>query len=374
MILPVGNQEDNTDDVDDVDAFANRVLQAILGAQQVQAAWLGDKLGWYQTLASEGPLTTGALAEKTCSSERYAREWCEHQTVSGWISCQDPLADVKDRLYFLSSSQQAVLTNPDSLSLTLPACKFVASCGTHLEQLQQAYRTDGGVSWDEFGADVRESQAAGTRPLLLHRLGQEFIPSGLPEVHQKLQVGGRVADIGAGMGWSSIGVARAYPNARVDAYDLYQPSVEQAKRNIVAAGLDDRVKAHCVDVGTLIDQDEKYDLVMALECIHDLSHPVAVLRNMRKLAGGTGTVMVMDDNVPEHFTGDSSSNNDIEKLMYGFSIQCCLADCKSRPNSAETGTVMRQSQLQRYAMEAGFREVETLPVKHNFFRFYRLNQ
>ena len=204
--------------------------------------------------------------------------------------------------------------------------------------------------------------------------GKNSFPAGLPEVHQKLQVGGRVADIGAGMGWSSIGVARAYPNARVDAYDLYQPSVEQANRNIVAAGLDDRVKAHCVDVGTLIDQDEKYDLVMALECIHDLSDPVAVLRNMRKLAGGTGTVMVMDENVHEHFTGDSSSNNDIEKLMYGFSIQCCLADCKSRPNSAETGTVMRRSQLQRYAIEAGFREVETLPVKHNFFRFYRLNQ
>lgn len=358
-----------------MEAFESKVFQAILGAQQVQAAWLGDKLGWYQTLAKSGPpLTSQQLAAETDSSERYAREWCEHQTVSGWISCQDASASAKDRRYFLSPAQKAVLTDPDSLALLLPCCKFVASCGLHLDELKDAYKTNGGVSWDELGPDVRESQAEGNRPMFLHQLGQEFIPSGLPSVHEKLQEGGRVADIGAGFGWSSIGIARAYPNACVDAYDLHGPSTEQAKRNIKTAGLQHRVQALCVDVGTVSEQDKKYDLVMALQCIHDLSDPIFVLRNMKKLAGSTGTVLIMDEKVPESFTGDSSSDNDVEKLMYGFSLQCCLADCKSRPNSAETGTVMRPSQLERYSIQAGFRGLEILPVQHDVFRFYKLKK
>jgi hypothetical protein len=41
-------------------------------------------------------------------------------------------------------------------------------------------------------------------------------------------------------------------------------------------------------------------------------------------------------------------------------------------NAAGTGTVMRPGTLKEYAREAGFREVEILPIEHFFFRFYRL--
>jgi len=42
--------------------------------------------------------------------------------------------------------------------------------------------------------------------------------------------------------------------------------------------------------------------------------------------------------------------------------------------SAATGTVMRPDTLRRYAMAAGFREVEVLGIEHAFFRFYRLRR
>jgi hypothetical protein len=41
--------------------------------------------------------------------------------------------------------------------------------------------------------------------------------------------------------------------------------------------------------------------------------------------------------------------------------------------SAETGTVMRPDTLRFYAMEAGFRDIEILPIDNFFFQFYRLN-
>lgn len=38
----------------------------------------------------------------------------------------------------------------------------------------------------------------------------------------------------------------------------------------------------------------------------------------------------------------------------------------------KTGTIMRADTLKRYAADAGFREVEILPIENFFFRFYRL--
>jgi hypothetical protein len=58
--------------------------------------------------------------------------------------------------------------------------------------------------------------------------------------------------------------------------------------------------------------------------------------------------------------------------MYGFSLMCCLADGLAHAPSAGTGTVMRPATLRRYAVEAGFTDVEVLDIAHDFFRFYRL--
>jgi hypothetical protein len=43
-------------------------------------------------------------------------------------------------------------------------------------------------------------------------------------------------------------------------------------------------------------------------------------------------------------------------------------------NSAATGAVMRPNTLREYALQAGFRDVEILPIDNFLFRFYRLIQ
>ena len=71
------------------DALAERLLDAILGAQFVQAAYLGDRLGYYRALVAGGPLTSSDLAARTGTAERYAREWLEHQAVAGVVTIED---------------------------------------------------------------------------------------------------------------------------------------------------------------------------------------------------------------------------------------------------------------------------------------------
>jgi hypothetical protein len=97
--------------------------------------------------------------------------------------------------------------------------------------------------------------------------------------------------------------------------------------------------------------------------------PVSALRTMKRLAGDDGQVVVMDERVSESFSPDAG---DIEHLMYGFSNFICLPDGMAHGHSAGTGTVMRPDTLRRYAREAGFEDIEILPIETDFWRFYRI--
>jgi 2-polyprenyl-3-methyl-5-hydroxy-6-metoxy-1,4-benzoquinol methylase len=355
-------------DVDRVEQFAERFFMAVLGAQEIQAAYFGNRMGWYSTLDERGALTAPELAAATGTNQRYAQEWLEHQAVAGWIDVDDVTASALERRYSLPAEHAAVLTREDELTFLAPLADFTAGIGRRIDDLAAAYRDGGGVTWDEMGDDVRYAQAALNRPMFLQLFADQFLAS-IPAIDTRLRAGGRVADVGCGLGWSSIGVARHYPTATVDGYDPDQPSIEAARRIAVDEGLADRVRFHTIDAGA-VDGEEPYDLVMANECIHDLGDPVGVLTSMRRLAGGTGVVMVMDERVGDTFT---APGDPFERLMYGYSLTSCLPDCMSHEHSAETGTVMRRSTLERYATEAGFASVEVLPIDHEAFRFYRLH-
>jgi len=93
------------------------------------------------------------------------------------------------------------------------------------------------------------------------------------------------------------------------------------------------------------------------------------LATMRRLAAERGLVMVVDEGVAEQFEAPA---NDVDRLMYGFSLLVCLPDGMSSPGSVGTGTVMRPGTLRRYAQEAGFDDIEVLPIEHEVFRAYRL--
>jgi 2-polyprenyl-3-methyl-5-hydroxy-6-metoxy-1,4-benzoquinol methylase len=348
------------------DEFTQRLLDAILGAQFVQAAYLGDRLGYYRALATSGPLSPPELAARTGTAVRYAREWLEHQAVAGVLTVDDPAAAPEDRRFDLPAGPAEVLTNTESPTHVLPMARMVGGVGKHLDALVTAYRSSGGVSWAEFGDDLREGQAAANRPLFLGALPREYLPS-IPDIAAVLTAGGRIADIGCGGGWSSIGIALAHPEVTVDGYDVDAPSIETARANAVEAGVSDRVHFH---TDSAAGAAGRYDLVAAFECIHDMPDPVSVLAAMRRLAQSDGVVLVMDENVAEIFT---APGDDVEQLMYGWSITCCLPDGLATPDSVGTGTVMRPDTLRRYATDAGFRTVEVLPVRDDFFRFYRLH-
>jgi SAM-dependent methyltransferase len=351
---------------DEVEAFADKVFGDLLGALNAAASTIGVRLGWYQALADNGSLDSGELAAATNTDERYAREWLEHQTVAGYLEVIDATATALERRFVLSPAGAMVLTNRESLAYMAPFVSFLSTLGGNLDHLIEVYRTGEGFGWHEHGDGARCGQAEANRPLFLQLLATEYLPS-VADVHAKLSAGARVADVGCGMGWSAIGMAKAYPNVTVDGYDIDGPSIERAVDNAADAGLSERVRFHTADVGTLTG--ERYDLAMAFECIHDLPDPVAVLSAMRDMVEPGGDVIVMDERVGDVFTGESDP---VEQMFYGFSLLCCLPDGRNASTSVATGTVMRRPTFETYANEAGYSTVEVLPIENDFFRFYRL--
>ncbi len=349
------------------DSCAETVFGWILGMEQTTALYVGDRLGWFRSLAEDGPATAPELAARTGTAARYAREWLEYQAVSGMLTVDDAAAAPDERRFVMPAAHVPVLADLDSETVLTPFARILVASLRRIDDLLEAYRTGGGVSWEALGDDAREGQAAQNRPLLRDALARDHLPR-LGEVDASLRAGGRVADVGCGEGWSSIGIARGYPTARVDGFDVDAASVDAARRHAEAEGVDDRVRVHHAEVASA--EAGVYDLVCAFECVHDMPDPVAVLAAMRRAVAPGGTVLIMDEKVAEAFAPDG---DEVERLFYGFSLMCCLPDGLSTDGSVGTGTVMRRSTLEEYARAAGFSGVEVLDdLENDIFRFYRL--
>jgi ubiquinone/menaquinone biosynthesis C-methylase UbiE len=350
------------------DEFLERLFVASNGFFDLLGISLGDRLGLYEVLR-ETPRTAQELAAETGINERYAREWLEHQTVGGILETDDPEAGTDERRYSLSEEHAEVLLDRDSLNYVGPSARGMMAIARQSLALEEAFRTGGGVSWEEFGDDMRLAQERINRPTFLNLLGQDWMTR-VPDVDEKLKTADapRIAEIGSGGGWAAIAFAQAYPNATVNGFDLDEPSVARATENAKQEGLDDRVSFETRDAG-----DPKlagsYDLVTAFECIHDMSRPVDVLSSMRRLAAEGGTVLVVDENAAESF---GAIGDPMEQILYGYSFSCCLPDGMSSKPSAGTGTVMRPATFKSYAKDAGFANVDVIDLDHSQFRMYRL--
>jgi 2-polyprenyl-3-methyl-5-hydroxy-6-metoxy-1,4-benzoquinol methylase len=351
------------------DALAERIFGSCIGFMEILSIYVGDRLSFYRTLVDDGGATASQLADATGTNERYAREWLEQQAVAGILVVEDADAQPEERRYRLPEGHDEVLLERDSLYYAAPFAQQMVSTTRPLPAVLEAFRTGGGVPYPEYGEDMREGIAYGNRPMLVNLMGTEWLPA-VPDVHERLQADppARVADIGCGTGWSSISIARAYPKVRVDGFDLDEDSIAEAKANAEAEGLTDRVTFQVRDAADP-ELSGRYDLAIAIECIHDMSRPVEALRAMRSMVGNHGAVLVVDERVGEDFTAPS---DEIERLMYGYSIVHCLPVGMSEQPSAGTGTVMRPATLRRYATEAGFSGMEILPIENELWRFYRL--
>lgn len=350
--------------------LAERLRQSTLGYFDILTLYVGQKLALYEALAEAGPLAAPALAERTGTHPRYVREWLEQQAVSGLLAVDDPSAAPEARRYHLPPGHARVLVDRDDPLWQGTRPHSLLPVARRVPALLDAFRAGGGVSPvdPDDEEDARTAQATLGRVAYLSSMG-EWIAA-MPDVEARLrrEPPARVADLGCGAGWSAVALARFYPLARVDGYDLDPAAVAMARANAADFGVADRVRFEARDAGDPALAGA-YDLAVVFEALHDMPRPIEALRTLRRLAGASGAVLVVDEKVEERFTAPAG---DLERFNYGWSVLSCLASGMAGEQPAGTGAVMRPETLRGYAREAGFAAVEVLPVPHDAWSFYRL--
>jgi len=352
------------------DALAGRLFEATLGAFDLLVIHLGDRLGLYGTLADGRSRTYAELAADAGIADRYAREWLEHQAVAGILDVADATEPAESRRYVLPSGHAAVLADSTSLASMTPLAQFVVGGARSIDDLVTAHRTGRGIPWDA-NQDVVDAQDAINRPAFTQLLVDEWTAA-LPDIDARLRAnGGRIADVACGTGWSTLALARGYDKARVDGLDLDAGSIATASSRLVdePAEVAARVTFQARDAGDpgLAGQ---YDLAVILEAVHDMSRPVDALRAVRGLLRPDGALLVADEKVAESFV---APGDEVERIMYSYSVLFCLPNGLADQPSVGTGTVLRPNRLNEMAAMAGFSAVTVLPIEHDTFRFYRLD-
>lgn len=350
----------------EIETFASRLFEDGLAALEVLTVHIGSQLGLYRILADRGPSTADNLAAAAGIAQRYAQEWLDQQAAAGIVTVGGD-APAERREFALREAHAHVLLEEDSEAYMVPLADGAAAAYGWVPMLLDAFRTGAGIAYPAFAVDG--IQAAFSRPSFKNHLVQSWLPA-LPDVHRKLLEGtARICEIGCGQGVAAVTIAEGFPGVRIDAFDRDDASIAAARKHAADAGVADRVRFEVRDA-TALEASGDYDLVWCVEVIHDAADPVGVLAAMRVLRAPTGAVLVVDERVPDRFEAPADP---LQRLLYAFSLVHCLPAGMADTPSAATGTVMRPSTLRRYAVDAGFDDVTTLPVEHPQLALYRLD-
>jgi ubiquinone/menaquinone biosynthesis C-methylase UbiE len=342
-----------------------RLLDATTGALELFGVYLGDRLGLYDHLRDRGPVTAAELADATGIAPRYALEWLEQQAVAGMLAVDDVSAEAEARRFALPEAHVGVLADPIALDHVAPFARMIVGIAGALDDVVTAYQTGAGVPYTRYGADFRDGQGAINRPAFGSALVEEWLPA-LGPVAERLTAGGRLADLGCGQGWSTLAAARAYPSAEVWGIDSDPASIDDARAAAEAQGL--RVRFECAEA-TALAAAGPFDVVLLLEALHDMSRPVEVLSAARAALTADGALLVAEEAVSPSFT---APGDELERMMYGWSITHCLPAAMAEQPSSAIGTAIRETTVRELAGQAGFGEVKVLDVDGGFFRLYAL--
>jgi ubiquinone/menaquinone biosynthesis C-methylase UbiE len=303
---------------------------------------IGHNLGLYRALAA-APATADELAAQTGTNPRYIAEWLRGQAAGGYVEY-----DPADDSYSMTEEQAFALTSPDN-GVYAPGA-FVLALGTlkAVPRITEAFRTGAGLGWHEQDTDVFIGCEQFFRPGYIANLIPAWIPA-LDEVEDKLRSGATVADIGCGLGASTILLAQEYPNSRFTGSDYHDRSIEMARKRAGEAGVADRVSFEVASAASF--SGSGYDLAATFDCLHDMGDPLAAAKHVRQALKPDGTWLVVEPYAADETAGNM---NPVGRVYYSFSTLLCVPNALSQPGGYSLGAQAGEAAIRRVATDAGF--------------------
>ena len=303
---------------------------------------IGHRLGLYQALAA-GPARAEELAARTETSARYIAEWLCGQAAGGYVE-YDPSTGT----YSMTEEQAFALANPDGGVYVPGAFVFAIGALKAEQRITEAFRTGAGMGWHEHDEDVFLGCEQFFRPGYMANLVPSWIPA-LDGVQDKLRTGARVADIGCGLGASTILLAREYPNSAFAGSDYHDRSIEIARKHAGEARVADRVSFEVATAAGF--SGTGYDLAATFDCLHDMGDRLAAARHVRQSLAPDGTWLIV-----EPYAGDTiiDNLNPIGRLGYNFSTLLCVPNAMSQAGGYSLGAQAGEAAIRQLVTDAGF--------------------
>src|SRR5215469_3155443 len=135
-------------DMDKLHAFVGQFVGDLGAAVGAGMVVIGERLGLYKALA-EGPLTSGELAAKTQTDERYVREWLGSQAAGGYVTY-----DEKTDKFSLSEERAFALAQEDSPAYIPGAFQLALGSLAAVPRIADSFRTGAGMGWHEHDDSV----------------------------------------------------------------------------------------------------------------------------------------------------------------------------------------------------------------------------
>ena len=327
--------------------FVGKMLGDLGGAFSVPTVRIGLRLGLFDALQEGGPATAGELAQRAGGlTERYVREWALAQAANGYVD-YDPAAET----FSLAPHQAMVFAVKDSPVYLAGAFDLVAAMIEGEPKVENSFRTGAGVRWGDSAGCLFCATGAFFRPGYVNNIVQNWLPA-LDGVVEKLKAGAKVADVGCGVGFSTLLMAEAFPESRFTGFDFHGPSIEEARRHAEAHGVGGRVRfeaASAKEIG-----DSGFDLVTVFDCLHDMGDPRGCSAHMRRIMKDDGTWMIV-----EPIAGDRPQDNmnPVGRLYYNASTMICVPTSLDQEVGEGLGAQAGQAKLAEVIRDGGFTRV-----------------
>lgn len=305
---------------------------------------IGESLGLYKALARAGKAMTSAeLADATETNERYVREWLNAQAAGGYVSY-----DAANQNYFLSEEQAFALADETSPAYLPGAFLLAVSAIRAVPQLTEKFRTGEGFGWHEHDAGLFRGTEMFFRPGYAANLVSSWIPA-LDGVEEKLKAGAKVADIGCGLGASTILMAQAYPNSTFVGFDYHDKSIAMARQRAEEGGVAERVSFEVAKAKDFPGSD--YDFVTYFDCLHDMGDPVGAAAHVKESLASDGTWMIV-----EPFAHDDVKDNlnPIGRAFYSASTLLCTPASLSQEVGLALGAQAGEAKMRDVITKGGF--------------------
>ena len=327
-------------DQDRLNAFLGTFVGDLGATMAAGSVVIGERLGLYRALAAK-PQTPQELADATGTDARYVEEWLRGQAAGGYVNHADGT-------YSMSEEQAFALTDPDGPVFLPGAFQLALGSLQALPQITEAVRTGDGFGWHRHGDDVFTGCERFFRPGYLANLTTSWLPS-LDGVEEKLRSGARVADIGCGLGASSVLMAVSYPRAEIHGSDYHEVSIAEARARAEDAGVANRVSFEVA--GAQGFTGGPYDLVTTFDALHDMGDPLGAARHVRESLTEDGTWMIV-----EPYAGDTVADNlnPVGRVYYSFSTFLCVPNALSQPGGYALGAQAGEPPIRRLVTDAGF--------------------